>query len=156
MACRESQPTSNQFGVQRNRGVENFGHRTVLLGIACHSSKRSFVQVRHLGAQCESRPTDAESLAFWLKSNRCLRAELCWRIASALQLESQCHGEASGMGSSDQLFRIGPPLVLEAGPERIGSPREHPGIGGKVAAAGTARAAPNRFCLANHVPPPSN
>ena len=32
--CRGCRPTSNQLGVQRNRGVEDLGHRTILLGIA--------------------------------------------------------------------------------------------------------------------------
>src|SRR6266481_8325506 len=61
---------SDQLGVQSDRGFEDLGDRAVLLGIAGHSSKRSFVHVRHLGAQRQSRPTDAESLALWLKRDR--------------------------------------------------------------------------------------
>src|SRR5712671_58454 len=58
------------------------------------------------------------------------------------------------MGGSDQLFGVGALLVLEAGLERIGGFGEHAGIGGKIAAADAAGAAPNRLCLADHVKSP--
>lgn len=44
----------DQLGVQGDRGVEHLGDWTILLGIAGHSSKRRFVQIRHLGAQRQS------------------------------------------------------------------------------------------------------
>src|SRR5258705_10250190 len=145
---------SDQLGVQCDRGVEHLGDWAILLGIACHSSKRGFVQVRHFGAQGQSGPTDAESLALWLESDRRLGSELRGRIAGGLKPKGQCHGEAAGMGGSDQLFGIGALLVLETRSERIGSLSEHAGIGGKIAVAGATSAAPNRFRLADHVTSP--
>ena len=113
----EREPTgdSDQFGVQRDRGVENLGDWAVFLGLLGHSCKISFVEVWHLGAQSKSGPADAKSLTLWLKSDSGLCAELSGRITSPLQLKSQRHGEASGVRGSDQLFRIGALLVLEAG-----------------------------------------
>ena len=45
---------------------------------------------------------------------------------------------------------VGTLLVLEAGLKGIGGFGEHAGVGGNVAVAGAARAAPNSFCLAYH------
>src|SRR5271166_4816061 len=157
---RESPSRFSPFGyrssVQCDCGVENLGDRAVLLGIAGHPSERGLIEVRHLGAQRQSRPTDAESLTLRLKSDRSLGRELGRRKACALQLKGERHGEASGMGGGDQLFGVGAPLVLEPGPERIRGLCEHAGIGGKIAAAVAARAAPNRFRLAYHGPSPCN
>src|SRR5277367_1313135 len=145
---------SDQLGVQCDRGVEDLGDRAVLLGVAGHSSKPGFVQVRHLAAQRQSRATDAESLPLGLESDRGLSIELCGRVAGGLQLKGQRHGEASGVSGGDQLFGICAFFVLEAGPEEIRRRREYTGIRGKIAAAVATRAAPYRFCLAYHVTSP--
>jgi hypothetical protein len=90
----------------------------------------------------------------WVKSDRRLGTELAGGVAGALQAKGEGHGEASSMGGSDQLFGVGTLLVLEAGLEGIRGFGEHAGIGGKIAAAGAAGAAPNRLCLADHVKSP--
>ena len=70
-----------------------------------------------MGMQRQSRPTDAKPLALRLDGDSGLDMEFCGRIGGALQHKGQCHAEAFGMGSSDQLFRISALLILEADPE---------------------------------------
>ena len=55
----------------------------------------------------QSRPTDAKPLALRLDGDSGLDSELCRLLGGALQHKGQGNGEASGMGSSDQLFGIG-------------------------------------------------
>src|ERR1700722_19669346 len=145
---------SDQFGVQGDRGIEHLGDRAVLLGIAGHSNKRGFVQVRHFGAQRQSRPADAETLAFGFERDRGLGGELSRGIAAGLQPERQRHGEATGMRRGDELFGVGTLLIFEPCLERIRGLCEHAGIGGKIAAAGATGAVPNRLCFADHVTSP--
>jgi hypothetical protein len=76
---------SEQLGVQCDLGVEDLGNRAVLLGVAGHPSDGGFVQVRHLGAQSQGRPTDAEALALWVKSDRRLGTELGGGVVGPLQ-----------------------------------------------------------------------
>src|SRR5580700_9959412 len=145
---------SDQFGVQGDRGVEDLGDRAVLLGIAGHSNKRGFVQVWHFGAERQSRPADAETLAFGFERDRGLGGELSRGIAAGLQAKRERHGEAPGMRRGDELFGVGALLIFEPGLERIRRLCEHAGIGGKIAAAGATRAAPDRLRLADHVTSP--
>ena len=69
---------------------------------------------------------------------------------AALQAKGERHGEAPGVRCGNQLLGIGALLVLKAGLEGIRRAGEHSGVGGKIAAAIAARAAPNRFRLADH------
>src|SRR5262249_46948084 len=79
-----------------------------------------------------------------------LRAELARCVSGRLQRERQRHGEATGVGGGDQLLRVGTPLVLEAGLERVGSLGQYTGVRGEVSTAGAAGTAPNGFCSADH------
>src|SRR5438132_4120321 len=109
----------DQLCVHCDRGIKDLGNWAVLLGATDHLSKRSLAEVRDLSTQRQSRPTDAKSLALRLDGDGGVDSELCRRIAGALEHEGQCHGEAPGMSSSDQLFGIGAFLVLETGPKGI-------------------------------------
>src|SRR4029079_6545480 len=73
------------------------------------------------------------------------------RKAGSLQLKGQRHRETSGVGRSNQLFRIGTLLILESVFARVRSAAQNPGVGRKIAIPGPTRAAPNRFCFAYHV-----
>src|SRR5215470_13324499 len=95
---------SRQLGIQRDFGVEELGDRAVLLGFPGHSGERGFVQVRHGGAQRQSRAGDAKALAFGVQSDGGLGTEFRRRIAAALQLKGERHGEAAGVGGGDQLL----------------------------------------------------
>jgi hypothetical protein len=74
--------TSERLGVQCDLGVEDVGNRAVLLGVAGHPSEGGFVKVRHLAAQSQGRPIDAEAMALWVKSDRRL-SEGCSRRPAA-------------------------------------------------------------------------
>src|SRR5580658_233401 len=151
---REPHLNRDQLCVHCDRGVEDLGNWAVLLGATDHLSKRGLAEVRDLSTQRQSRPTDAKPLALRLDGNSGLDIELCRRIAGALQHKGQCHGEASRMGSSDQLFGIGAFLVLETGPKGIRGLCQHAGLGRNCAAAVATGTAPNCFRLANHVTSP--
>ena len=56
--------SSGQLGVQCDLGIEDLGDRAVLLGVAGHPGECGFVQVRHDGAQSQSRASDAEMPCF--------------------------------------------------------------------------------------------
>jgi hypothetical protein len=58
--------SSHQLGIQGYFGIEDLGHRAILLGLARHAGEGGFVQIRHLGAQRQCRPTDAEALSLLL------------------------------------------------------------------------------------------
>src|SRR5580704_18378863 len=137
-----STDASDQFGVQGDRGVEHLGDRAVLLGIAGHSNKRGFVQVWHFGAERQSRPADAETLAFGFERDRGLGGKLGRGIAAGLQPKRERHGEATVVRRGDELFGVGALLVLKACLERIRHLCEHAGIGGKIATAGATSAVP--------------
>jgi hypothetical protein len=84
--------------------LSTFETGAVPLSIAGHSSKRICIQVRHFSAQSQSRPTDAEALAFRLERHGGLGDELSRRIATGLQPKRQGHREtparAAAMSSS--------------------------------------------------------
>src|SRR5262249_53976358 len=111
---------------------------------------RRLVEIRNGSVQRQCRLADAEALAFWIETDGGFGCKLGRREARGLQLERQRHGEATGMSGGDQFFGIGTLFVFEAGLERVGRLLEYAGIGGEVAIAGASRAAPNRFCLADH------
>src|SRR6266404_2847591 len=77
--------TLDELGVQHDLGVENLGDGAVLLGISGDIGEFCVVQVRHAGAQRQSRTADAESLALRFESDGCLSAELGRGKAGALQ-----------------------------------------------------------------------
>src|ERR1700730_14860580 len=141
----------HRLGVECYFGVEGFGNRAVLLGFLGYSGERGLVQVRRVSAQSQSRAGDAKALAVRVQSDARLGTELRGSVAAALQLESECHSETAGVCGGDKLLGVGALLVLEARFERIGGLGERTGIGGEVAAAGAARATPNRFRLTDHV-----
>src|SRR5579864_3464014 len=140
----------DKLGVQHDLGVESLGDWTVPLGVSRQIGEFCFVEVGHFGVQCQSRTADAKSFALRLKSGGRLGDEFCRSKSGTLQAKGERHSEASSMSCSDQLFGIGAFLALKARFERIKRVREHSGIGGKIAATVAARAAPNRFRLANH------
>src|SRR6478672_11790456 len=111
-----SSPRSSlsQFGVERDRRVQHFRHRTVLLGLAGDLGKTGIIEVRHLGAQGQRRLADLESLTFGIERDRGLGGELGRREAGELKTESQRHREAAGVCGCDQFLGIGALLVLEA------------------------------------------
>src|SRR5260221_132914 len=146
----------DQLRVERDRGVENLGNRTVLLRLACDAGKPRIVEIRHLAAQGKGRLADPESLAFRFERDRGLGRQFSRRKARTLQAEGQRHGEASGMGRGDQFLGIGPLLVLEARLEGIGGLGEHAGLAGKVTGPVATSALPNCCCLADHVTLPRN
>jgi hypothetical protein len=65
-----------QLGVQRDLGVEDLGDRAVFLGVFRHLREFAVVKVRHLGAQGQSRTTDAKSFTLLLEGDGRLGAEL--------------------------------------------------------------------------------
>src|SRR6266545_1609343 len=125
-----SRTSSRQLGVERYFGVEDLGDWAVLLGFPGHPGERSLVQIRHVGAQNQSRAGDAKALAFRLKRDRRLGGKLRGSVAAALELKGKCHSETAGVCGGDKLLGIGALLVLEASFERIGGLGEHTGIGG--------------------------
>src|SRR5262249_43338171 len=127
-----------------------FGDRAIFLGVFRHLREFTAVKVRHLSAQRQSRTTDAKSFTLLLESHGGLGAELSRGKSRSLQAKRKRHCETPGVCCGNELLRIGTLLVLEAGLERIGRAGKHPGIGGKIAATVAARAAPNRFSLADH------
>jgi hypothetical protein len=62
-------PSLGQFCVQCDGGVEDFGHRAVLLGLTGEARECRFIEVRHLGAQGQRGPADAKSLTLLLQRN---------------------------------------------------------------------------------------
>lgn len=100
MLC-NSPKQSNQFSVKCDLGVEDVRDWAVLLGVAGHSREHSFVQIGHLGAQGQGRPTDAESLALWFKSDCGLGGELSRGIAAGLEPKRKRHGETTGVRGDD-------------------------------------------------------
>src|SRR4029079_2043736 len=90
-------------------------------------------------------------LALRFERDRSFGIEFGRRKAGSLQLKGQRHRETSGVGRSNQLFRIGTLLILEAGFERVRSAGQNPGVGRKIDIPGPTRAAPNLFCFAYHV-----
>src|SRR5690242_16362324 len=109
-----------------------------------------FSEVRHFTTQGERRAADAKALAFLLERHSGFCGQLRRRVPGCLQAERQRHGETSGMRGSDEFFRVGAVLVLEARTEGIRSFGEHAGIGGEIALSIAACAAPNGFCFADH------
>src|SRR6266498_4223249 len=85
-----SRTSSRQLGVERYFGVEDLGDWAVLLGFPGHPGERGLVQVRHVGAQNQSRAGDAKALAFRLQNDRRLGAQLRGSVAATLQRKSKC------------------------------------------------------------------
>src|SRR6266480_5093791 len=125
-----SRTSSRQLGVERYFGVEELGDRAVLLGFPRHPGERGLVQVRHVGAQNQSRAGDAKALAFRLQSDGRLGGKLGGSVAAALELKGKCHSETAGVCSGNEFLGVGTLLVLETRLERIRSLGEHTGIGG--------------------------
>src|SRR5258708_6826853 len=142
--------SSDKLGVEYDFGVEDLGDWAVLFRVFGNLGEFGLFEVRHVCTQSKGRAADAKSLAFRFESDGRFGAELGGSVAGGLQPKGERHGETTGMRGGNKLFGVGAFLVLEAGLERIGGFGEHALIGGKVAAAGAARAAPNRLCFADH------
>src|SRR5256885_5831255 len=59
---------SDQLGIQCDLGFEDFGDRAGLFGVLGDSGEVRLPEVRHLGAQSQSRAGDSKPLAFGLES----------------------------------------------------------------------------------------
>src|SRR6266508_1172736 len=118
-----SRTSSRQLGVERYFGVEDLGDWAVLLGFPGHPGERGLVQVRHVGAQNQSRAGDAKPLTFGLKRDRRLGGKLRGSVAAALELKGKCHSETAGVCGGDKLLGIGALLVLEEGHQSRGAYR---------------------------------
>src|SRR5271166_2132411 len=138
----EAHASSDQLGIERDLRLQELRDWTVQLSVLGQLAESRFAEIRHLGAQRESRAADAEAIAVRVKGDSGLGIEFAWGIARALQLKSERHREAAGMRGSDQLFRVRTLLVFEASLERIRGLGKHTGVGRQVAIASASGTAP--------------
>src|SRR5689334_25383126 len=104
----------DELRVQRDRGIEHFRNRAVLLGIPRDADKAGIVEAWHLASQGERRPADLESMAVRIERDRGFRGKLRRVEARRLQAERQRQAKASGVRSANQIFGICALLALEA------------------------------------------
>lgn len=89
----ESLRLLDQFRIECDRRVENFGHRTALLRLAPEARKRRVVEIWHVALQSQHRSTDAEPLpsdssvtAASVLSSVGVKPALCSKTAFALRI----------------------------------------------------------------------
>ena len=65
-----------------------------------------------------------------LEINGTIGIQFRGRVAGFAEFGTQCHGEAPGVGSGDQFFRVGTLTIFEAAFIRVGRVLEHGALGG--------------------------
>src|SRR6266699_4937765 len=129
------------------RSGQRLRHGTVLLGVQRIPLKRRLVDARNVGLGLQLDPGDGEPFADLLQGDFRAGLDARRREARTRKLRSQCHREAPGVGSADQLLRVGGCLAfLESRLERIravegaAADSQPPAPFGQIAL-------PFRFCL---------
>src|SRR5207249_3913474 len=129
------------------RARQRLRHGTVPLGIERILVKSRLVNARNVGLGLQLDPGDGKPLADPLQRHLRTGVNARRREARPRKLRGQCHREAPGVGSADQLLRVGRRLAFfKSGFERI-RPVKGAAAHSQPPAAFGEIALPFRFCL---------
>ena len=122
-------PSKFQRMTERDLSVQHLGYRAVCLCVGRDAIELFGADAGHLGLQLKRGPGDGEAVTILVDRHLGRRVEDAILVPRRGQRETERHGEAAGMGGSDQFLRIGAGFVAKARAEAVALILEDAGLG---------------------------